>query len=163
MKHTLLFPLFGLLLICGAACKGEKGDTGPAGRDGSGAEDALTQTVRNWTYAAPSWTANILVPDITQAIVDQGAVLVYWKNPANQWAALPVTTYSLDWYTSTLDMTFAVGAVTVRKTDSDLTKPVDPGPQTFKIVTITGEGMVVYDDLDWADYEVVADRLQLPD
>ena len=63
-----------------------KGDTGPQGSAGAngynGNANVNTQTftISSWSFNSPSYSASVTDYDITQDIVDNGAVMVYVSN-----------------------------------------------------------------------------------
>lgn len=167
MKNRFFFP-FVLLVLSFAACskEGPAGPIGPAGPDGprgpgSAKGQTFTIAAANWTYSAPSWNGTIISADITQAIVNQGGVFVYWKNPGGNWVALPLTYYPTDWYSSTLQAEHYVGGVKILKTDSELTQPTNPGDMMFKVLAVSGDGMVRNPDLNWNNLPEVIERFEL--
>lgn len=158
--------LFALALV--SACTkegpaGPEGPTGPQGPAGPGSAKGKTFTIAaaNWTYTAPSWSGTISNADITQAIVDQGGVFVYWKKPDGNWVALPFIDYPTDWYSSTLQAEHKVGSVNILITDSELTQPISPGDRTFKVIAVSGDGMVRNPDLNWNNLAEVGQRFGL--
>jgi hypothetical protein len=92
----LLFSLW-MLSVCAMmlpSCKGDDGAIGPAGANGAngstgpagpaGATGTANVIYSAWTMvtftgSSTSWSATLTAPGITQAILDQGAVLVYLK------------------------------------------------------------------------------------
>jgi hypothetical protein len=83
MKKLMVFLFVSALFV---ACK--KGDIGPAGATGpagpTGATGSANVIYSPWsmvtfTGSSSSWSATLTAPGITQAILDQGAVLVYLK------------------------------------------------------------------------------------
>ena len=138
------------------ALSGPAGPQGPAG-EGSVQGQAYTIAAANWTYTAPSWKGVINIAGITQAIVNQGGVFVYWKNQDGNWVALPLTNYPTDWYSTTLQAEHYVGGVKILKTDSELTQPTSPEDMIFKVLIVSGEGMAHNPDLNWNDLTEVSE------
>ncbi len=160
MKNFQIFCILISIATIMSAC-GKEGPVGPAGEpgpQGPGSVKGQTFTVSNWVFNDPSWIGTIDYPAITQAIVNTGGVFVYWKNDAGNWTALPLTFYATDWYATTLEAEHRVGGVKILKTDSDLTQPVVPGDQTFKVVVMDSEGLARNPDLNWDNFEVVSER-----
>ncbi len=75
------------------------------------------------------WYTRISVPSITISTIDNGAVLVYYKNNVNTWVLLPYTTTLVnknnDVYNEEIWSGFALGTVDI---DYVYTNPLDPTP-----------------------------------
>ena len=97
--------LLSMLLIGLNACKGPQGDvgpqgaTGPTGAQGSqGAQGTANLIVSSWTtVAAADWKSDnnplyfyygLDDKNITQAILDKGAVMAYYRSPAQKTVVL---------------------------------------------------------------------------
>jgi hypothetical protein len=163
MKSIRIFCLLLSIAAWVTACKGPEGpqgEIGPAGPQGAGSVKSQSFTVSNWVFTSPSWTGTISYAAITADIMSTGGVFVYWKNAAGNWTALPITNYATDWYSTTMQAEHYVGGVKIVKTDSDLTEPLAPGNQEFKVLVMEGQHLVRNADLDWSDYEAVNERLQ---
>ncbi len=112
MKKTLFILMLAsmLALTIYSGCKkdevvgppGPAGATGATGATGNANVIIITDTVSSlvWTnYGSSSnnWLTSITVPQITQAIVDSGAVFVYLYDISgslqNGWVMLPFTFY----------------------------------------------------------------------
>lgn len=168
MKKTI-FKTTMLCLVAGltfSSCKketGPKGDTGAIGPQGpAGNANVKTTIVSNqtWVYSAPAYIATMSAPNITQEIVDKGAVLVYLEN-AGTYIQLPITLYN-NGYQTLVDFEHYLGTVRVSWADSDLTQPVAPTSNIkFKIVTIASSGMIK--NVNTADYNEVKTALKLQD
>lgn len=172
MKNIFFFCLALSLTACFTACKGDKGDPGPAGvagpkgdtgSAGPGSVKGVKYTVSasDWAYEAPSWTAARANTAITPNILDKGGVFVYWEKSAGVWVALPFTHYPTDWYTSTLHAEYYAGGVKFFITDSDLSEPRTPAAHTFKVLVVAGDQRVRNDDMDWTDYAKVLERFDV--
>lgn len=151
-KLSFYFLLFSFLIILISCEKGEKGEIGPAGPQGTSAEiDSnilngytnaiylIKNIVRSDWISIPqpsgnsNYTTSLLIPEITQGIVDSGMVIVYLKN-SNSYSTLPITSF------------LGAGVIIYQYTykDGDLTvnyKANYPGPypiaMTLKIVIAT--------------------------
>jgi hypothetical protein len=147
MKTNLLLFLFlGLLL---SSC--QKYDAGNTDISSN------TYTV-SWTYLDPSYYCEMNVPEITQDVVDNGAVFVYIQTTSGDWMALPCTLPIDGNYSSTYTPVHSLGLVRVFKTDTDLLT-LDPGITTLKVVVVSEHGLAQKPDLDWTDYKQVAEEL----
>jgi hypothetical protein len=153
------------------ACKGEQGDAGPAGpagqngqngQDGNANVKTYTTTVSssNWVEIQDDWSeAQISVPIITSDIANNGLVMVYMQS-GGVWNAWPFTVAFVS-YTEAFSYEFVTGSVTLRDISND-NIPIEPtGP--LRVIAATADGMVRYKDLDWYNYEAVAQALQLAD
>jgi hypothetical protein len=100
------------------------------------------------------------VQDITQEILDKGAVMVYMDNGNNEWIALPCTIPIDGNYSSTYTPVHSLGKVRVWKTDTDLLT-IDPGITNMKVVVVSEHGLAQKPDLDWTDYDAVSKALNL--
>ncbi len=102
------FGLLSMLLIGLNACKGPQGDVGPQGTTGAsgaqgavgpqGAQGTANLIVSSWTtVAAADWKSDnnplyfyygVDDKNITQAILDKGVIMVYYRNPAQKTVVL---------------------------------------------------------------------------
>lgn len=173
-------------LVSFAACKGDDGAPGPAGVAGpkgdtgatgvagptgpAGQDGNANVKVVNKTIAASDWaTANavvkfvdLVVPEITQDIVDNGFVMAYQEFPfsgGNVWVALPA--YFAD-QGQGFHFWIREGLFRLHSTKNSGT-PATPAT-TIRIVIATADGMTRRPDLadlDWSDYEAVKIALDL--
>jgi len=149
MKNSILF--IALLTLLMTSCKKEDyGNT-----DIYSKEYAVT-----WTFQDPSYYTTISVPQITQDVLDNGAMMAYMSNGNGGWVALPCTIPMDASYSSTFTPVFTLGGATIWKTDTDLLT-LDPGLSTFKIVVLTQKQLIAHPNLDLTDYESVATELAL--
>ena len=168
-----IFKMFKSLLIViiiatafNACTKGDTGPEGPTGATGAtGNANVNTQTftISSWTYSSPSYSASVTDYDITQDIVDNGAVMVYVSNGSGGWQPLPLTVYPSSSYSSTYTTVHALYTVAFYKTDSDLTQPADPGTLSFKVVAIAGVAYKKHPNVNWRNYEEVKAVFHLKD
>jgi hypothetical protein len=140
---TLLFLFSGLFMF--ASCS----------KDKYGNADISSNTyTTTWTFQDPSYYCDLSVPEITQDIVDNGAVFVYMSNGNGGWTALPHTEPIDGSYSSTYTPVHFVGGVRIWKTDTDLLT-LDPGSSTFKVVVVSENGLAKRPNLNWEDYNEV--------
>jgi hypothetical protein len=124
MRRFFLLPLFGLLLT-GCSKEGPAGPAGPAGASGAG-----NVHVESFTVAASDWEVQgngmqhvIQVPSLTQEVIDQDAVLLYFERNGI-WHILPYQVNGLQYTYS-----YQVGEVTTSITGTQI-----PIALTWKLV-----------------------------
>lgn len=117
-------------------------------------------TVYTWTFEDPSYTCVINDADITQDVVDNGAVHVYMSNGGGGWVALPCTLPMSETYASTYTPVHFVGGVKIWQTDTDLLT-LDPAQKTFKVIILSEHDMILHPNVDWTNYEEVETALHL--
>jgi hypothetical protein len=149
MKSSTSFLLFIGLFIFASCSKDKYGNTDIS-------SDTYTTT---WTYQDPSYYCNLNVPEITQDIVDNGAVFVYMSNGNGGWTALPCTIPIDGSYSSTYTPVHYVGGVRIWKTDTDLLT-MDPGSTTFKVVVVSEHGLAQRPNVNWENYNEVKAELE---
>lgn len=147
-KKSLL--IFGITLISIFACTKE----GPIGPSGNANVVSSTISSSNWVLADNRWSITFTYPEITQNIIDKGAVLVYMK-VGQAYNQIPLTLYSSATFSTSLQVSSFLGGVTVFWSDSDLTQPTNPGNREFKIVVIAASGLAQKPNLDFENYEAV--------
>jgi hypothetical protein len=155
-----LFRMMAILAITLHISSCVPGPEGPPGRDGNANVLATTVTSSAWVFNNPSWVLAIPDPNITPAIMDFGAVVVYIGS-GNGFTQLPLTFYTNPNFSSTIEVSSYVGGVTMFWTDSDLFQPTNPGVRTFKIVKFAGTFLQDNPDLDLSDYDAVKRRANL--
>ena len=170
MKKIKMFLSLLIVVIIATtfnACT--KGDTGPQGSAGAngynGNANVNTQTftISSWSFNSPSYSASVTDYDITQDIVDNGAVMVYVSNGSGGWQPLPLTGYPTSTYSSTYTTVHALYTAAFYKTDSDLTQPASPGALSFKVVAIAGLAYKKHATVNWRNYEEVKAAFHLKD
>lgn len=172
VKSTLSLALLVSLL---AGCDGVTGPRGPVGpRGADGVVDvfsvnfvfALQDAVVNGTVAS----AQFDVPDITQSVVDDGAVLMFFREQGT-WTAMPFT-YGIESadpdldavdYTVALNFGYELGFIEPfyeASIDIDFI-PLDVLPdRQMKAVIIDGY-LLAKQDVDLTDYEAVREAFGL--
>jgi hypothetical protein len=149
--------------------QGIQGPTGPQGiqgipgQDGNANVNSYTYNVylNDWTLDAADYGINLLVPEITQSILDNGAVLVYMGVGSGSWVSLPYIVWNVGYASQYLPI-ISVGKVTIWKTDSDFFQTDNPGDKTFKVIVIAGSGFsAMPSNIDLNNYEEVAGYLNL--
>jgi len=159
---TLLTAIIIVLTITNCKKEGPVGPEGPQGPAGPAAQtDTYTVT---FYQSGTSYRTDISDGNITQAIVDNGAVLTYMSNGSGGWSALPLTYFPTTAYSRTFEAIHYLNAVTIWNYDSDGVLPANPGTKTFKIVAISGNRIGNWPlNVDKSDYNQVKKYLQLRD
>lgn len=162
MKIARNWLLIVVILLTITSCKDEYTDVYPTVNNIE--SGIVTAYDSDWHFYAPSWELNVDYDAITRNIHDYGAVLVYLEN-SNTWRQLPLTFYSQEGdnynYSSTIEVSTYVGGVTIYWTDSDFVQPVHPGTRTFKIVVISPEAYQANPDVNYSDFNEVAETFNL--
>lgn len=128
---------------------------------GNTTTETNTYNSGSWVFIDPSYVTQISVPEITQGVLDNGAVLVYVETGAGQYSQLPVTLYTNTDYSSTLEVIHLLGLVQINWTDSDLIEPNMPPAMNFKIVVMSQSQIIANPNLDTTNYKEVAEALNL--
>ncbi|MEM7368986.1 MAG: hypothetical protein AAF587_10345 [Bacteroidota bacterium] len=132
---------------------GATGQQGASGQNGNANVKSYTFTVGNSDYSADN-KVTLDVPAITQDIVDNGVVLVYWQS-SDGWRLLPFTFITSSGLTTrTLMSNYSLAQVVLQLR----TIPVDNTFKytgTFRIVVIEGNAGKKGYDVDFSDYEAV--------
>ena len=142
-KAFLLF----FVAVLAASCDGPMGPPGRDGRDGLANKRIIDIDVasRQWRVAYDEngnrfYYAQFDMPEITQAIYDNGGVFAYHELNGYQ-QVLPYTRhnkeYGIEW-TRTIDFEFTTGTITFYVTDSDFADTPNAWPETmfFRVVLI---------------------------
>jgi hypothetical protein len=166
--QVLVFAgLVALFSACGE--KGETGDPGPMGPPGNANVYSFYYSVNytSWSvYGAPGTPNHSLyfdkyIPEITQEIIDYGMVVAYiWDVDINAWVALPYT-YT---FAGTQEYYKFYTTAGIAGIDISLSTLQTPIPQTsidVKVVAVAGYVRQQNPDLDWSNYEMVKERLNL--
>ncbi len=174
-----LIPAF-LLTSCGE--KGNTGDPGPQGPPGN----ANVITI-NFTINPNQWAASLPPPaapgdegyflyyilgnvsEITQQIIDYGAVIAYY-NDNGYYLPLPYTKYykttspSIYLWEETLSSIISTATCQIDLKSSDFYIPEAASQQIrVKLVIIDGLVRQQNPDLDWNNYNLVKEKLGLED
>lgn len=164
---TAFMIISGSAILTFNGCKGKDGAPGaqgPAGTNGNANVTSGTVTVSNWTYDGTNklYKATIIDNNITQAIVDEGVVLVYLISGGGN-LALPVTIYPTSTYSETISFVYGLQQVVLSIQDSDLTQPGTPGSINFRVVKIAPSGIIAHPDVDFKNYTQVKAAFNLND
>ncbi len=139
---------------------GPVGPTGPTGPQGNAGTLVGYLTSGNWTSLNGHYYLDISWPAITQTVIDSGAVIAYVR-PVNAtyWNALPAVWFQQG-YAESWTVSSYVGGLTVwQHCDDGILR--NPGTCEFKIVLIAPGLRMANPDVDFTDYEEVAERFQL--
>jgi len=151
IKRTVLLTLIASVsLLFSCAKDGKDGLPGPAGPAGNANVQSQTFVVNTW-----DWSSNSVLlydPNITQAIVNKGAVQVYVQGDPGVWVALPLTISG-----SYIVYDYQLNYVRIT-TDSQ-----PPTQQTFKVVAIASSARLANPNVDYTNYEEVKATFNLKD
>ncbi len=167
MKSMLSSALLGLFLLVAAGC--DQGPVGPPGPPGNANVFSLNFvfSLDDATFNGPVASAQFDVAAITPSVVDNGAVLVYFRDQGT-WTALPFTVGVESPDINAVDYTFTLGygyddafleVFLEASTDDpvvwdDIRAQLPPSYQ-MKAVIIDGFFLGKNTDLDLRDYEAV--------
>lgn len=167
MKKIQKIGMVLLLVIASTtfnACqKPEKGETGPAGADGNANVQSSVYYVSSYSASGNILYTNIFVSDLTQDIVDNGAVLVYIETTSGSYSQLPITTAASTTVDLLIEAIHSAYNVQVQFSFSNNTLPGNPGLIKFKIVTIAGKEMLADPTINWSNYIEVKKKFNLKD
>ena len=151
---------------------GADGATGPAGANGlngTNGSNGNANVIGTNTFSAPpsSWTASsgntvwsttLVVPQITQAIVDRGIVSVFYQT-GSIWMALPTSNPQNHYFSNFGFVLGAVGVYLVAESGYTVT----PGTTIFRVVVISPSNKIANPKTNWNDYQQVKQALNLED
>jgi hypothetical protein len=170
MKKLFLY-FAGLLLISACGKDGAPGATGPQGPSGNANVHSSTFVVSStqWQTIGTSGTdyekyVDLSDPYITQDILDNGAVLVYWITSSGINVQLPYqNVYPAGSTPFIYQPSTTVGTATVEAYYSDWTSfNFNAGSQIkFKVVTIDGSLRVTHPEINWKDPQSIVKGLNL--
>jgi hypothetical protein len=135
--------LIAILIVSGCKKKeipGPKGDPGPAGVTTTVTVSAVkssTVLISNWAYSSNYAYSDISWGEITQEIIDKGALLVYIEGSPGLWGTLPLTMIGSA-KDALIDYDFQKGKATIYITYTDLSQPSNLGQFKFKLVAVPG-------------------------
>ena len=159
-----------LLMLSITSCKKDKyqpvGDYGNANVISSN-----TVTLNAWSTLSDDgvnfhFESNVLWGEITQEIVDNGAVMVYFKFIGSDWIALPFTISDDNYSSLNMNYYFSVGEVNIQATGFDDLidyNASDFNGTTVRVVVITQEGRMSHPNVDLSNYEEVKRVFNLKD
>lgn len=156
MKHLTPILAFLFLILMATSCvtEGPEGPQGEPGEDGNANVISTTITVSDWTtWGSGRYYTEVAIPEITQDIIDHGAVVVYmaeWE----YWLALPFSWNPDNNVTLSYYYAIKAGMIDFEISRSDQASD-DPGTKEFKIVIIGGSALAAHPDLNLDDYQAV--------
>jgi hypothetical protein len=128
----------------------------------------LNFRMRDATVTRPYASVQYEVPAITQSVVNNGAVLAYFREQ-DTWTALPYTFAYESADFDAVDFTVMFGFAFERRffelfyeASTTAVNPAAQPDRLVKLVIIDGFP-AGKEDIDWTDYEVVARRFNLED
>ena len=145
MKN-LISVLFVSLLFLGCAKEDHTHDDNTTGTNSV----QVTWNLEDLGDGLGFYYCNLVVPEITSDVLNNGAVLVYmslsdWTDP--EWIALPYSqVYGQDYFSS-VGYSFSSGAVDVMWIDSDYLMPDYPNYDTFRVVVIEDRSSITDETL----------------
>jgi hypothetical protein len=158
--------------------KGDPGYDGANGKDGTSGQDGAPGSTfvksiqfevlaTDWKGDTNGYTAILTVPEITSAIYDHGAVLVYMLNeqdPNNKYFNMLPYTYVNNSSTEYMDFDAYVGQIDLKLkwTDNGLNSTLAPTlTEYFKIIVAEGTPLsILKKNVNIANYEAVAKYLK---
>lgn len=165
---TLCIALAGALMSSCTTVEGPPGPPGPPGRDGNAEVYSINYIVEdeNWYDVGVQGeddyflAADLDVPEITQDIVDDGLVLVYYRvDNQSPWIALPYTFISHNpQYVEKLDFIYDLAYVGLQSQATD--RNATPYAGTFRVI-VASAIPINKRAVNYQNYDEVADWLQL--
>ena len=152
LRTLLLLVVLSSLLSTGCTKEGKQGEQGVAGRDGNANVSSYTFDV----YAG-DWSSNSVFlynPNITQSIVNSGAVQVYMESSpySGIWAALPLS----------ISGTEIIHAHQLNYVEI-IASPQPSSHERFKMVVIASSARLANPNVDYLNYEEVKKTFNLVD
>lgn len=142
----------GVLMLSGC---GKAGPAGPAGAPGiNGNANVIgTNTVAlsasSWSAQGVTFVATLNVPSITASVVNTGAVMVY-EQAGTTWTALPYTFGII-----ARIYQFGVSTIYITWENTDGSATANPGNQTYRVVVIPANALILHPHTDWKNYNEV--------
>ena len=160
MKHNInkITIVAALVMFAGSftACvKGDRGDAGPQG-NANVLSGQSTIHANDWTWDATYLDnyVNLQVDDITQDVLDNGTVSVFFGDNSNGWIGMPYTDYPTLTTSDTYNFDAYYHGLTITLIYSDGSNIV-PNSITFKIVSIGGAFRKAHTGTNWHNYNEV--------
>jgi hypothetical protein len=142
--------LISAFLLPGCTKQGSPGSQGPAGNNGNANVTSVTNLTTsgiNWQPAGSTYYCSFFVPQLTQAIADKGAVMVY-EQTGTGWNALPFTSGITRHH-----FAFNYENIQITWENSDFSQVPNPGIQTYRAVLIPSSIVKQYPTLNLRKYE----------
>jgi hypothetical protein len=171
MKKSLVTCALFLFLLASCSKDGATGPAGPQGPTGpSGSTGTMNASVFNYTFAPTDFVAygtqgqpsyryssTISIDSITQAVYDNGMVLVYYQGFGTTplpWYPVPQTIYEPT-YSYLMTFYYLPGSLTFQQYPSDMTSPQATFDISIKVVVVPGTTNKTSINIDWKDYNAV--------
>jgi len=148
LKRKNIFLLLLVFPIMFLSCRGDEGPRGPRGADGADGADAVKviqyeKVPSDWSGDVNGYKTILNVPEITEDIYQNGAVMVYLLNEgtSDKYANILPYTYLYNGTTEYMDYNAYVGKIeiTLRWTDSMVNTTLAPNNNyIFKVVVMEG-------------------------
>lgn len=171
MKTLRLTILATILAVFAISCVGPRGYDGRDGQDG---EDGTANVgvaiydvqANEWTGDVDGYTASLIVPEITEYVYQNGAVLIYMLKDegtdVQSFSQLPYTWLNSG-NTEYMDYNAFIGRIdiTIRWVDNGINTTEAPdGKYSFKVIVIEGTPLAVLkQETDLSNPELVLDYL----
>ena len=170
MKKLLLYCT-ALFLFASCGKDGAPGAQGPQGPSGNAnvSSSTFTVTASQWQASGANGTdyekyVDLTVPAITQDILDNGAVLVYWVTSTGINVQLPYqNVYPAGSTPFIYQPSATLGTATIEAYYTDWsTFNFNAGSQIkFKVVTIDGSLRVTHPEINWKDPQSIVKGLNI--
>jgi hypothetical protein len=163
-KNLLLaaMMLFGIGIT--SCKKAEKGDTGPAGKNGNANVTSVLLNANTWTWDNTnkwSYATFSSVSILTSATASSGAVILY-EGSGTSWTAVPYSFNLSGGVTYHALFEYDVNTVTIYKALSDDSNP-NPSASQFKLICIPPASIKEHPNVDYTNYMEVRKTFNLKD
>lgn len=151
-RISILVIIASVLTTISCTKEGKEGPAGPAGANGNANVTALTFDVYSWHWSSNSATLN--ATNVTQSIVNSGAVQVYLETSpySGEWLAMPLTVSGNEMLYS-----YQVNYVNV------MANPQPTSHERFKVVAIASSTRLANPNIDYSNYQEVKGAFNLKD
>lgn len=156
-----------VLLFIGCE-KGNDGEDGAPGKNGSSNVESRTFSVSSWSYSSPFHYTNLSVPELTQQNINSAGVMVYFSTTGTDWVAVPYTQYNSP-YNYFMGFNTSVGIVQITWVyDTSLSQGSDPTTYygvnlLYKVVVVPPSAKILYPNIDYKNYSAVKETFHLKD
>ena len=171
---NLVISTIVLISVLMVSCSGPEGPMGPQGEKGLDGAPGNANVVSiqyevvpaSWKGDTNGYTAILSVPEITSAIYDHGAVLVYMLNeqdPNHKFFNMLPYTYVYNSSTEYMDFDAYIGQIDLKLkwTDNGINSTVAPNfSEYFKVIIAEGTPLsVLKDNVNISNYKAVTKYL----
>ncbi len=158
MKKIALVLLAGSLFVF-SGCKKTPGPQGPQGIPGvDGNANVVGEdpfTVSSWQYTtnaagiagSDAYYASFNDGNVSNAIANNGMVVVYIQYPDGTWKGLPDIVNGTSFSTN-----FSAGGFDIYYSDVNGSVPINPGSQVFRVVVISSSQRQANPNTNWKNY-----------